>query len=118
MKFYAIKIGRVNDKIVDTWSECQELVNGYSGARFKSFKTRSEAEAFLLANVQRPAKKKSAARRNPQSTWNQKLYPCVERVTYRDTATNILYKNKCIRRSGPTTRGEHFKPHIGNSCPF
>ena len=30
-------------------SECEKQVNGYSGAKYKKFKTREEAEAFVLS---------------------------------------------------------------------
>lgn len=53
-KVYAIKYGydRENEKeicneIVDTWTECQRLVKGVNGARFKSFLTLKEANEYL-----------------------------------------------------------------------
>ncbi len=46
-KFYAIRKGRTNNIIVRTWKECERLVKGYSGAIYKSFKTRKEAESFI-----------------------------------------------------------------------
>ena len=45
-KVYAVKNGRTLG-IFDTWDDCQESVKGYSGAEFKSFKTREEAIAYL-----------------------------------------------------------------------
>ncbi len=45
-KFYAVKEG-VCRGIFLTWEECKASVSGYSGAVYKSFKTRQEAEAFL-----------------------------------------------------------------------
>lgn len=46
-KYYAIKIGKgVKNRIVDTWSECKELVLGYNST-YKSFKTREEAMEYL-----------------------------------------------------------------------
>ncbi len=48
-KYYAIKIGKgVKDKIVTTWSECEDLVKGYP-AIYKSFKTEDEALEYLGA---------------------------------------------------------------------
>jgi ribonuclease H-related protein len=46
MKFYAVKKGTVRG-IYTTWSECQAQIKGYSGAVFKSFYTRAEAEEFM-----------------------------------------------------------------------
>jgi transposase InsO family protein len=45
-KFYAVRVGR-STGIFLTWGECQDSVNGYRAAEFKSFKTRREAEAYL-----------------------------------------------------------------------
>ena len=45
-KFYAVKNGKKTG-IFSTWDECKEQVFGFKGAIYKSFKTLSEAEAFL-----------------------------------------------------------------------
>ena len=45
-KFYAVKNGNTPG-IFETWDECKKSVDGYSGAVFKSFKTKDEALAFL-----------------------------------------------------------------------
>lgn len=45
-KVYAVKKGRVPG-IYQTWSECREQVDGFSGAVFKSFEKREEALDFL-----------------------------------------------------------------------
>ena len=44
--FYAVKEGRVPG-IYKTWAECQEQVNGFSGAVFKGFATEEEAVEFI-----------------------------------------------------------------------
>lgn len=46
MAYYAVKTG-LTPGIYHTWEECKVQVHGYSGAVYKSFKTRQEAEAFL-----------------------------------------------------------------------
>ncbi|MGL5647126.1 MAG: viroplasmin family protein [Clostridium sp.] len=46
-KYYAVKVGRKNNKIVTSWEQCKKLVNGFSGAKYKSFKTKDEAEKYL-----------------------------------------------------------------------
>ena len=43
---YAVKNGKTPG-IFETWDECKKSVDGYSGAVFKSFKTKDEALAFL-----------------------------------------------------------------------
>lgn len=45
-KFYVVRKGRQTG-IFATWPECQEQVTGFSGAEYKSFSTRVEAEAWL-----------------------------------------------------------------------
>ena len=52
-RFYAIKNGKGNtkNKILETWSECKDLVLGYS-AEYKGFATKEEAEIYLgIKNV-------------------------------------------------------------------
>lgn len=48
VKFYAVCAGR-STGIFSSWAECQKQVTGFSGARFKSFKTREEAQRFVGA---------------------------------------------------------------------
>ena len=43
-KYYVVWVG-VTPGVYASWTECQLQVNGYKGARYKSFHTRSEAEA-------------------------------------------------------------------------
>lgn len=45
-KFYAVKEGKTPG-IYETWAECQNQINGYSGAVYKGFATREEAKAFI-----------------------------------------------------------------------
>jgi len=54
MKFYAVKKGR-RPGIYSSWPECQEQIKGFSGAIFKSFPTKAEAEKFIQ-EVEKPAK--------------------------------------------------------------
>lgn len=45
-KYYAVRRGK-KPGIYRTWSECKLQVDGFTGARYKSFQTESEAKAFL-----------------------------------------------------------------------
>jgi len=114
-KVYAVKIGFKCDVVVDTWAECKRLVDGFSGAKFKGFPTQHEAKGWLHSQPKSKPKKKKVA---SNQQWNSDLYPCIERKDYRDTLTGVFYKNRCIRRAGPTVRGDKYKPHIGNSLPW
>lgn len=46
VKYYAVKEGKIPG-VYQTWEECKEQVLGFSGARYKSFKTLEEAENFI-----------------------------------------------------------------------
>lgn len=45
-KFYAVQNGR-NPGVYLTWDECKKQVDGFSGASYKSFPTREEAEDYV-----------------------------------------------------------------------
>lgn len=45
-KFYAVKEGLVTGIFTD-WEECKVSVNGFPGAKYKSFPTLAEAQAYL-----------------------------------------------------------------------
>jgi viroplasmin and RNaseH domain-containing protein len=61
-KYYAVKVGK-NPGIYNTWDDCKEQVNNFSGAIYKSFKTLEEAEKFagIKANI-KSTKTKSKAK--------------------------------------------------------
>lgn len=46
-KFYAYFVPNERSGITDKWEECEKFVKGKSNAKYKSFKTRSEAEEWL-----------------------------------------------------------------------
>lgn len=48
-KFYGVKVGE-KIGVYNTWTECLEQVKGYSGADYKSFKTKEEANEFVYGN--------------------------------------------------------------------
>lgn len=47
MKYYAVAKGKTTG-IFTSWPEAEQQVKGVAGARYKSFKTKEAAEAFLL----------------------------------------------------------------------
>lgn len=49
-KFYAVRVGH-KPGVYLTWADCQAQINHYSGAQYKSFPTRAEAEAFLTGST-------------------------------------------------------------------
>ncbi len=48
-KWYAVAKGR-SPGIYQTWDQCKAQTAGFSGAIFKSFKTRDDAQAFIISN--------------------------------------------------------------------
>lgn len=50
MKYYAVRIGN-KPGIYTSWPECEACVKGYPNAKYKSFKTLSEAKAFMESDV-------------------------------------------------------------------
>lgn len=52
-KYYAIGVGR-RLGVFGTWGECKALVDGYPGARFKSFLVKTDAIAWLSGGINKP----------------------------------------------------------------
>ena len=48
-KFYAIKN---TNQIVTSWDECKTIIDGLAGAKYKAFKTESEATAYLIDQLE------------------------------------------------------------------
>lgn len=57
-KFYAIKN---TNQIVTSWDECKAIVDGLSGAKYKSFKTESDATAYLLDQLEEQTNEEKAS---------------------------------------------------------
>ena len=53
MKFYAVKKGR-QPGIYTTWPDAQKQVQGFSGAKYKSFTSQEEALAYMEEQPQAP----------------------------------------------------------------
>ena len=53
-KYYAVRVGKTPG-IYFTWENCKSMVDGYPGAKYKSFTNIEEAEAFLQGVVIQPA---------------------------------------------------------------
>lgn len=45
-KFYAVRQGKVTG-VFTSWDECKDSIDGYPGAEFKGFMTRTEAESYM-----------------------------------------------------------------------
>ncbi len=59
-KYYAYSLPKGEKGIVVSWDECSEIVKGKTGARFKGFKAKKEAEEWLSGGALYSVKKKAA----------------------------------------------------------
>lgn len=58
-KYYACFIPEKNfQKVTDNWKDCEKLVSGVKGARYRSFNTKKEAEEWLEAGAEYETKPK------------------------------------------------------------
>lgn len=68
-KFYVVWVGRAPG-VYDSWAECEAQVKGFSGAKFKSFPSKGEADRQFAggggASVS-PTKKKQSSANKPES---------------------------------------------------
>ena len=65
-KYYAVRVGAKPGVYTD-WASCEAQVKGFPKAEYKSFKTRKEAEDFVIAT--NPAKQKTnVAKNTPYNT--------------------------------------------------
>lgn len=60
-KYYAVRVGKVPG-IYFTWDDCKAMVDEYPGAKYKSFTSLAEAEAFVKGDIE----SKSDKRENSQ----------------------------------------------------
>ncbi len=44
-RYYAVQHGR-NQGVYESWSDCRQQVDGYSGARFQKFSSVADAQQF------------------------------------------------------------------------
>ena len=92
MKYYAVRKGRQTG-IFTTWDAAEKQVKGYPGAKYKSFKVKSEAEQFLNGQL--------------SSTSHQSGKPDVKFPTA-DADDIILYTDGGSRNHG-NVKGGHVK---------
>ncbi len=85
-KYYAVKHGR-KPGVYDSWAACKAQVDGFSGATFKSFPTKQEAEAFV-GGVFIPKKETLT----PESSETQKNVPDISDIlSSKDSRVAVSY---------------------------
>lgn len=71
-KFYVVWEGNAPG-IYLTWDECKKQVSGYSGARFKSFPTRAEAEAAYKNGIEQSAEQEGGEETAEAKGWQSRF---------------------------------------------
>lgn len=89
-KIYAVRKGK-KIGLFSTWAECESQVKGYSGAEYKSFKTKDEALAYMNAGNQPSIKQTGETMEAYVDGSYEQLYK-----TYGSGAV-ILYKDEEVR---------------------
>ncbi len=56
--YYAVRVGRTDNTIVDSWYECERLVKGYPGAIFKGYKHYEQAQQFITGKAPKWGRKR------------------------------------------------------------
>ncbi len=80
-KWYAVAKGRTPG-IYQTWDECKAQTAGFSGAIFKSFKTRDDAQAFITSNSTPASAAAAAPSRNNNTAGKKRAHDDIKDVTH------------------------------------
>lgn len=121
-KVYAVRIGR-NKGVFNTWAECKKQIDGFKGAKYKSFTSKKDAELFIEGNDFKPQKKEH--KKTPyksincqtltHSYWNGKINPIIKQrnkrkmflelnideKNYNDHCLDIYTDGSCLDNSNP-----------------
>ncbi len=103
-KFYVVWRGKTPGIYTD-WNTCKSQVDGFAGARYKSFKTRAEAEtAYRSGAPSAAAKKKKPATKRSSSSRGPKTYSASE-VAEVDAQVKIFTDGGCEPNPGKAGSG-------------
>ena len=103
-KFYAVRAGRTTG-IFCTWADCRAQVEGFPGARYKSFLTEAEARAWLTEAQPLSAlfdgKKTAPVRRTPRRKGGAAA-DAAPKETADDALCHVYTDGSCLRNpDGP-----------------
>ncbi|RDY29464.1 RNase H [Romboutsia weinsteinii] len=90
-KFYAVRKGK-KVGIYETWNECKEQVNGFSGAEYKSFPTHEEAKEYVHGT-------KLVTIKNPESTVEAYVDGSYEHSIREYGSGVVILKNKVVEKT-------------------
>lgn len=95
-KFYAVKVGK-QPGIYQTWAECEGLVMGFNGAKYKSFPLRAEAEAWMAGETAAsPVKAATASGSSDDKGKKRMMSPDVED----ESSWDVVYSDGASKNNG------------------
>lgn len=103
MKYYVVWQGRETGIFTD-WNTCNKHVKGFAGARYKSFKTRDEAEAAFKGVASAGAVKSAATPKRPSAAAKVKTYSAAE-VAALEVDVKIFTDGGCDPNPGKAGSG-------------
>src|SRR5690625_6332736 len=95
-KYYVVWAGRKTG-IFSSWEACQSQVNGFKGARFKSFPSKAEAEAAFKADSE--TQKTKSSRPLP----NKKIDKDRKSTRLNSSHVAISYAVFCLKKKKKTS---------------
>lgn len=101
MKYYVVWQGRETGIFTD-WNTCNKHVKGFAGAKYKSFKTRTDAEAAFQGDGATPAK--ASINKKPSAAKKVKTYTAAEVATLA-ADTKIFTDGGCDPNPGKAGSG-------------
>ena len=102
-KFYVVWKGRQTGIFTD-WATCKQQVDAFAGAKYKSFKTRAEAEAAFSGTSTSANKLSSSTAKKSPSKQGIKTYTATE-ISAMDLDTKIFTDGGCEPNPGKAGSG-------------
>jgi ribonuclease HI len=101
-KFYVVWEGREKGIFTD-WDTCRRQVEKFAGAKYKSYKTRTEAENAYRAGYTKPTPKSKTAPKRPRAG-GPKTFSAAE-IAALDVTTTIFTDGGCEPNPGKAASG-------------
>ena len=76
-KYYAVRVGKVPG-VYFTWDDCKAMVDEYPGAKYKSFTSLAEAEAFVKGDAESNSDKRENSKMQSLADATDKNYAFVD----------------------------------------
>lgn len=98
-RFYAVRRG-LKPGIYPTWEECERQIAGFSGAAYKSFSTRAEAEQYMDGPLESPSEKLQPSRASSSPEHHPETLESENRIA---TAKHVIIytDGACTGNPGP-----------------